>query len=193
MLQERLKEKNIILGSGSPRRKYFLEELGLDFEIRLKPVEESFPNELKGSEISDYLAVLKAGPFKSELRDNDILITADTIVWCRENSLGKPENAYEAAKMLRELSCDEHEVISSVALTTAVSQQVFNETTRVKFKCLSEEEIEYYIKNCRPYDKAGGYGIQEWIGLIGIEWIRGSYFNVMGFPVQKFYERIGSL
>lgn len=190
MLKEKLKGKNLILGSGSPRRKHFLEELGLDFEIRLKPVEESYPTNLRASEISDYLSVLKAEPFKKELTDQDILVTADTIVWSSERALGKPSDAEDAMKMLRELSCNEHEVISSVAVTTSSSQEVIRESTQVKFKCLSDEEIEYYIERCKPYDKAGSYGIQEWIGLIGIQWIHGSYFNVMGFPVQKFYEKI---
>jgi len=190
VLRERLKDKNLILGSGSPRRKYFLEELDLDFEIRLKPVDESYPPELKGPEISDYLAALKAEPFLKDLTDSDILITADTIVWSSGRALGKPENAEEARKMLKELSCLEHEVISSVALTTSSAQLVLNESTRVKFKCLRDEEIDYYISRCQPFDKAGSYGIQEWIGLIGIEWISGSYFNVMGFPVQKFYEKL---
>jgi septum formation protein len=190
VLKEKLKDRNIILGSGSPRRKYFLEELALDFEIRLKPVQETYPPELIGPEISDFLAVLKAQPFVSELTDNDILITADTIVWCSDHALGKPGDEAEAVKMLKELSCQEHEVISSVALTTTSSQRVINESTRVKFKCLRDEEIEYYVRRCKPLDKAGSYGIQEWIGLIGIEWIQGSYFNVMGFPVQKFYEKI---
>ncbi len=190
MLRNLLKNRNIILGSGSPRRKFFLEELGLQFEIRLKSIEEFFPPDLKGHEISDYLAISKAEPFKKELGSNDVLITADTIVWCEDEALNKPVDKNEARIMLSKLSGKEHEVISSVAITTDVNQEVIHETTRVKFKSLSEEEIEYYIEHYKPYDKAGSYGIQEWIGYIGIEWIHGSYFNVMGFPVQKFYERI---
>lgn len=190
MLRKSLKEKNIILGSGSPRRKFFLEELGLDFEIRLKPIKEFFPPDLKGHEISDYLAVSKATPFEKELEPCDVLITADTIVWCDEEALNKPVDKNDARAMLAKLSGKEHEVISSVAITTTVNQEVIHETTRVKFKNLSDEEIQYYIDTYKPYDKAGSYGIQEWIGYIGIEWIRGSYFNVMGFPVQKFYEKI---
>lgn len=190
MLHKLLKNKNIILGSGSPRRKFFLEELGLQFEIRLKSIEEFFPPDLEGHEISDYLAISKAEPFKKELGSNDVLITADTIVWCEDEALNKPVDKNEARIMLSKLSGKEHEVISSVAITTDVNQEVIHETTRVKFKSLSEEEIEYYIEHYKPYDKAGSYGIQEWIGYIGIEWIYGSYFNVMGFPVQKFYERI---
>ena len=190
MLNKLLKDRNLILGSGSPRRKYFLEELGLEFEIRLKEIEETFPRELRGAQISDYLARHKAGPFRDELLPNDILITADTIVWLSDHALGKPVDDKDAKEMLRELSCSEHEVISSVALTTVEKQVLVNETTRVKFKCLREEEIDFYIGKYEPFDKAGAYGIQEWIGLIGIEWIEGSYYNVMGFPVQKFYEAL---
>lgn len=190
MLKSSLKGKNLILASASPRRKFFLEELGLDFEVRLKPIEENFPAELRGHKISDYLAVAKAQPFLNELRSKDILITADTIVWCNNVALNKPESEKHAKEMLNKLSGVEHEVISSVAITTTRAQEIVNETTRVKFKELQPEEIDYYIENYRPFDKAGSYGIQEWIGYIGIEWIHGSYFNVMGFPVQKFYESI---
>jgi len=190
VLKKSLKGKNLILASASPRRKFFLEELGLDFEVRLKPIEEDFPSELQGHQISDFLALSKAEPFLKELSPNDILITADTIVWCHDEALNKPEDEDHAKEMLTKLSGVEHEVISSVAITTAFSQEIVNESTRVKFKELRPEEIKYYIKNYKPFDKAGSYGIQEWIGYIGIEWIHGSYFNVMGFPVQKFYESI---
>ena len=183
----------MILGSGSPRRKHFLEELGLKFEIRLKEIDESYPSGLQGAQISDFLARHKAMPFRVELGPNDILVTADTIVWCNGRALGKPVDGEEAKEMLLELSCSEHEVISSVALTTCEKQVLINETTRVKFKCLLEEEIDFYIGNYHPFDKAGAYGIQEWIGLIGIEWIEGSYFNVVGFPVRKFYEALQEL
>jgi septum formation protein len=190
VLKNSLRGKNLILASASPRRKFFLEELGLEFEVRLKPIEENFPAELRGHQISDYLAVSKAQPFLKELEPKDVLITADTIVWCNNAALNKPDSEEHAKEMLTKLSGVEHEVISSVAITTLAKQEVVNETTRVKFKELLPEEIEYYVKNYRPFDKAGSYGIQEWIGYIGIEWIHGSYFNVMGFPVQKFYESI---
>ena len=193
MLKDKLKGKHIILGSGSPRRKFFLEELGLDFEIRIKSIDEHFPARLKGAEISEYLAVLKAEPFWDELRPEDVLITADTIVWSDGEALNKPENPEEARDMLRKLSGAEHEVISSVAITTVATQDLVTESTLVKFKVLENEEIDYYVENYKPFDKAGSYGIQEWIGFVGIEWIKGSYFNVMGFPVQKFYERIREL
>jgi len=193
VLKSGLAGKNIILASGSPRRKFFLEELGLDFEIRLKPIDEHFPPELKGHEISDYLAVSKAQPFLNELRPNDVLITADTIVWLNDEALNKPSDIEDAKCMLEKLSGTEHEVISSVAITTTRKQEIVTESTRVKFKELNPEEIDFYVENYKPFDKAGSYGIQEWIGYIGIERIDGSYFNVMGFPVQKFYERIRNL
>lgn len=193
MLSEILKDKKIILGSGSPRRKFFLEELDLDFEIRLKEVEEKFPDTLTRTEITDYLAKLKAAPFLAELKDNEILITADTIVWLDGKAIGKPENAADAKEMLSKLSGNVHEVISTIAITTNTQTSIINETTKVRFKTLTNDEINYYIDKFKPFDKAGSYGIQEWIGYIGIEKIEGSYFNVMGFPVQKFYELMSKM
>lgn len=178
------------MGSGSPRRSFFLRELGLDFEVRLKQVDESYPEELNGPAISEYLAQLKAFPFKEDLLQNEILITADTIVWLEGKALGKPKNKKEAKSMLRMLSYKRHEVISSVALTSCTKQVVISDVTRVSFKKLTADEIDYYVDHCKPFDKAGAYGIQEWLGYIGITEIKGSYFNVMGFPVQKFYEAI---
>jgi len=188
MLSDKLKDKQIILGSGSPRRKFFLEELGLDFEIRLKEVEENFPATLVGSEITDYLATLKSKPFLKDLKDNDVLITADTIVWLDNRAIGKPKNSSDAKKMLSKLSGNKHKVISTIAVTTTKKTYLINDTTSVTFKPLSNTEINYYIEHFKPFDKAGSYGIQEWIGYIGIERIEGNFFNVMGFPVQKFYE-----
>ena len=188
MLRDKLKDKQIILGSGSPRRKFFLEELGLDFEIRLKEVEENFPETLVGSEITDYLATLKSKPFLKELKDNDVLITADTIVWLNSRAIGKPKDNLDAKEMLKILSGKTHKVISTIAVTTNKKTHLVNDSTSVTFKTLSNTEINYYVNQFKPFDKAGSYGIQEWIGYIGIERIDGSYFNVMGFPVQKFYE-----
>ena len=187
MLKRFLQDRHLILASGSPRRKNFLEDLGLDFEIRLKEVDESYPTTLKGKDISEYLAKLKAAPFLKELKDDEILITADTIVWLDGKALGKPRDKTEAKNMLKSLSNKTHEVISSVALTTNSKQIILSDKTSVRFKKLSEEEIDFYISNYKPFDKAGAYGIQEWLGYIGIERIEGSYFNVVGFPVQKFY------
>lgn len=193
MLTEKLKNKHLILASGSPRRQNFLRDLGLKFEIRLKDINENYPTHLKGSDITDYLSKLKAAPFLTELKDNDILITADTIVWLEGQAIGKPKNRMDAIKMLEKLSDKTHEVISSFCISAKDRQTVVNDTTRVHFMKLNSEEIEYYIDNFKPYDKAGSYGIQEWIGFIGIDKIEGSYFNVMGFPIDKFYREMMKL
>lgn len=190
MLSESLTNRHLILASQSPRRSYFLKELKLDFEVRLKEVKEVYPPDLIKEGISEYLCKLKAIPFKKELTEKDILITADTIVWHDGSALGKPRDENQAREMLRSLSGKTHEVISSVALTTTKDQIIISDTTKVRFKVLSEEEILYYIKNYSPFDKAGSYGIQEWLGYIATERIEGSYFNVMGFPVQKFYKSL---
>ena len=190
MLKEKLQGKHLILASGSPRRQHFFQELDLEFEIRLKEIKEDYPNHLKKEEITDYLAKLKASPFKNELKENDILITADTIVWLNNKAIGKPKNTEDAENMLKTLSGKSHKVISSVCITSVEKQIVFNDVTEVTFKVLSKEEIQFYIKKYQPFDKAGSYGIQEWIGYIGIEKITGSYFNVMGFPVHKFYQQL---
>ena len=193
MLKEKLKDYTIILASGSPRRHQFFKEMELDFEVRLKSVEEIYPPELKAAEISDYLAKLKAEVFKNELVENDILITSDTVVWYKNESLAKAADNLEAESILKKLSNDWHQVITSVCFTTSERQIILNSITEVKFKNLSHEEIQYYIENFKPYDKAGAYGIQEWIGFIGIESIEGSYFNVVGLPVHKLYEALMKL
>jgi len=190
MLWNKLKNKNIILASGSPRRQQFLKDLNLEFTIRLKEIEEIYPTHLKEAEITIFLAKLKANSIKDELTKDDILITADTIVWLDNKAIEKPKNRELAYEMLLKLSGRTHLVISSVCLTSIDKQSVVSDTTLVTFKDLSKDEINYYIDNYKPYDKAGGYGIQEWIGFIGIEKIEGSYFNVMGFPVHKFYQEI---
>lgn len=189
MLKEKLKKHNLILASGSPRRQQFFKELDLDFSIKLKPVDEIFPENLKGSDITDYLARLKASVF-TDLSQEDILVTSDTIVWFQQQALNKPENQEEAFEMISSLSGNTHEVITSVAFTTTQQQVVINDTTRVTFKDLSHEEINYYITNFQPYDKAGGYGIQEWFGYIAVTRLEGSYFNVMGMPLHKVYETL---
>ncbi|ASV32302.1 Maf-like protein [Maribacter cobaltidurans] len=190
MLKELLKDYRLILASGSPRRKQFFEEMGLNFEIRLRPVEEVYPSNLKGSEISDYLSKLKASAFEGQLKPMEILITSDTVVWYNDTSLAKASDANEAFEMISQLSGDWHEVITSVCFTTTERQSVKNSITKVKFKDLTDAEINYYIKNYQPFDKAGAYGIQEWIGLIGIEQIQGSYTNVVGLPTQMVYETL---
>ena len=193
MFHENLEKYNIILASGSPRRQQFFKDLGLNFEVRLKPVVEDFPKQLRHFEISDYLAQLKAIPFKDSLDDNDILITSDTIVWHRNEALGKPKDASEAFQMIKSLSNATHEVITSVCFTTSKFQKTVNANTKVTFKDLTDEEINYYIETFKPYDKAGAYGIQEWIGKIGITHIEGSYFNVMGLPTHLVYNTLRSL
>jgi septum formation protein len=189
-LKEKLKYKKIILGSGSPRRKMFLEELGLDFEVRPKSVEEIYPKELQGQEISEYLAKLKATPFIKDMETNQIVITSDTVVWHNGTSLAKAADYDEAFKMLRTLSGDWHEVITSVCFTTKDVQKTVSGITKVKMKDLSDEEIHYYIETCQPFDKAGAYGIQEWIGMIGISEIQGSYNNVVGLPTHLVYKTL---
>lgn len=190
MLNEKLKDYNLILASGSPRRQDFFKALGLDFEIRLKPIAEEYPPRLTHFEISDYLAQLKALPYKGELKPNDILITSDTIVWHNNQALGKPRNDVEAFQMLKSLSNTTHEVITSVCFTTKTFEKTLNTITKVTFKNLSDAEINYYVNTYKPFDKAGAYGIQEWIGLVGVTKIEGSYFNVMGLPTHTVYKTL---
>ena len=160
------------------------------FKVQLKPVKEEFPHRLSHFEISDYLAQLKSLPFKDSLKENDILITSDTIVWHNDTMLGKPKNHEEAYNMLSSLSDDTHEVITSVCFTTTQMENTLNNITKVTFRELSEEEINYYVATYKPFDKAGAYGIQEWIGKIGVKSIEGSYFNVVGFPVDLVYKTL---
>ena len=192
MLREKLKNYHVILASGSPRRQQFFKELDLDFTIQVKEVEEIYPKELKGSEITDFLADLKSKPF-TNLSKNDLLITSDTIVWLHNKALGKPKNKEEAFTMLRSLSGKKHEVITSISIKTNTFQKIINDTTAVYFKEISDEEIHHYINNYNPFDKAGAYGIQEWIGLIAIKKMEGSYFNVAGLPVHKLYKELMNL
>ncbi|AXP82954.1 Septum formation protein Maf [Mariniflexile rhizosphaerae] len=193
MLNEKIKSHNIILASGSPRRQEFFKTLGLDFEIRLKPIAEEYPTRLRHFEISDYLAQLKALPFKDELKANDILITSDTIVWHHNKALGKPKSDADAFQMIKSLSNATHEVITSVCFTTKILEKTLNAITKVTFKELSDEEISYYIHTFKPFDKAGAYGIQEWIGLIGVTKMEGSYFNVMGLPTHIVYRTLNDI
>ncbi len=193
MLANKLHQKHLILASGSPRRQQFFKDLGLDFEIRLKPVDEIYPPTLRHFEISDYLAQLKSLPFEKELQPHDILITSDTIVWLDNEALGKPKNETDAFLMLKKLSNTTHEVITSVCFKTTTYQKTIAAVTKVTFKHLTDDEINYYIKNYKPYDKAGGYGIQEWIGNIGITKIEGTYNNVVGLPVDIVYRELLAL
>ncbi len=193
MLNEKLKNHHIILASGSPRRQQFLKDLEIDFEIQLQPIDEVYPDHLKAEEITNYLSELKASAFKQRLQHNDILITSDTIVWHNHHALGKPQSIEHAKLMIASLSNDWHEVISSVSFTTKDQQITKHFTTKVHFKELTIKEIDYYVTNYNPIDKAGAYGIQEWIGLIGIDKIEGSYFNVVGLPTHIVYETLIAL
>jgi len=190
MLNDKLKNHTIILASGSPRRQQFFKDLGLDFEIRLKPIKEEYPPTLRHFEITNYLAQLKSMPYLKHLKDNDILITSDTIVWHNERALGKPRSDAEAFSILSSLSGQTHEVITSVCMRTNNYQKTVSNVTKVTFKTFTEDEIWYYINTYKPFDKAGAYGIQEWIGLIGVTKLEGSYFNVMGLPTHLVYETL---
>lgn len=193
MLKKKLQKYKLILASGSPRRQQFFKDLDLDFEIRLKEIEEVFPPELQREEITNFLAELKASAFEGELQSDEILITSDTIVWHNNKALGKPKDAQDAFEILKSLSNATHEVITSVCFKTNTETKVFYELTKVTFNELSDEAIGYYIENYKPFDKAGAYGIQEWIGFVGVSRIEGSYANVMGMPTDKVYEYLSTL
>jgi septum formation protein len=185
-----LKKYKFILASQSPRRQFLLKELGLDFEVRTRDVDESFPEGLKAQEIPLYLCEKKAAAFDEELDDNTIVITADTIVWIKEQVLNKPKDFDDAVKMLTLLSGNMHEVYTGVCLRSRTKTKSFFALTKVYFKPLTKEEIEYYITTCKPFDKAGAYGAQEWMGYVGIDKIEGTYFNVMGLPLRELYEEL---
>ncbi|WP_327018598.1 Maf-like protein [Croceibacter atlanticus] len=189
MLQDHLKDFNLILASGSPRRQQYFKELQLDFTVQLKPVEEIYPSELKGVAITDYLAELKASAFK-DLNDNDILVTSDTIVWFEGEALGKPKSPEQAKEMISKMSGKSHEVMTSICFTQKHQSKTVNYTTKVTFNPISQEAISYYVDTFKPMDKAGAYGIQEWIGLIAIKSIEGSYPNVVGMPMHLVYEEL---
>lgn len=193
MLTTKLAQYSLILASGSPRRQQFFKDLDLDFEVRLKEIEEIYPPELKAEEITNYLAELKANAFEGELNDNEILITSDTIVWFNDKALGKPKDKEDAFAILKSLSDATHEVITSVCFKTKAKTELISEITKVTFNPLSDAAIEYYLEHYKPYDKAGAYGIQEWIGFIGVAKVEGSYTNVMGMPTDKVFEYLNNL
>ncbi|WP_299127806.1 Maf-like protein [uncultured Winogradskyella sp.] len=190
MLNEKLKKYHIILASASPRRHAFLKAMNIDFEVRLHPVEEIYPNHLKGTEITDVLAKLKSEAFKDKLKPADILITSDTIVWLDNKAIAKPKDEVDAFRMLKALSNKTHHVMTSICFTHQSKQRLVNTTTKVTFKALTDQEIRYYINTYKPLDKAGAYGIQEWIGAIAITNIEGSYNNVVGLPTHLLYETL---
>ena len=193
MLSDSLKNYKIILASGSPRRQQFFKEMNLDFEIRLKEIEEIYPDSLQGVEITNYLAVLKSNAFEGQLNTNDILITSDTIVWLDGKALGKPKDYDDAVQILKSLSNATHEVITSVCFKTINKTETLFDVTKVTFNTLTENEIRYYLDNYKPFDKAGSYGIQDWIGLVGISKIEGSYTNVVGLPTHLVYDYLNKI
>lgn len=190
MIIDKLNDFKIILASRSPRRQQLLLELGLKFDVVIKEYKEIYPEGLSGEEIARYVAHEKAACFKNDLSDNEIVITADTIVWCNNKVLGKPLNHKDAERILNEISGNTHEVITGVSLLSRSKELTFSDSTKVTFEPMTSKEISYYIDKYKPYDKAGAYGIQEWIGIIACSHIDGSYFNVVGLPVQKLYKEL---
>ena len=190
MIIDRLNQFRIILASRSPRRQQLLSEMGLNFDVVIKEFEETYPEGLTGEEIARHIAFEKASLFKNQINDNEIVITADTIVWCNNKVLGKPAGASEAVKILKEISGNTHEVITGVCIVSAHKEITFSETSKVTFGKMQEDEIEYYVRNFKPYDKAGAYGIQEWIGIVACSRIEGSFFNVVGLPVHRLYSEL---
>lgn len=181
----------VVLASNSPRRKELLAGLGIDFEVRtLKNIDESWPQNLKGEDIPVYISSKKAEAYKPNMADDEMIITADTIVYDNGQVLGKPTDEHDAESFLRQLSGHAHEVITGVCIATKNKTEQFSSTSKVFFDELSDEEINYYVNTYKPFDKAGAYGIQEWIGFIGVTRIEGSYFNVMGLPVQRLYKAL---
>jgi len=181
---------DLVLGSASPRRKALLKDAGFEFDTIIADIEEHFSEDLKAQEIPLYLSKLKADHLIKSLGINQILITADTIVWLDNKALNKPSDYKDACRMLNELSGKQHEVFTGVSITSHKKQVSFYVCTTVYFKTLTEEEIEFYVTNYKPYDKAGAYGAQDWIGLVAIEKLEGSYFNVMGLPIKELYEHL---
>lgn len=188
---DNLKKYKVILASNSPRRKELLAGLGVDYEVRTLPdVDESYPETLQGADIPLYIAKEKADAYVAMMQPGELMITADTIVWLDGQVLGKPVDREDALQMLRTLSGRAHEVFTGVCITTTEWQRSFTAQTEVRFAALTEDEISYYVDRFQPMDKAGAYGVQEWIGFIGVENISGSYYNIMGLPVQKLYREL---
>lgn len=191
---DNLKKYNIILASNSPRRRELLGGLGIRYEVKIiKDIDESYPDSLRGEEIPIFISKTKADAYLTSIDENDLVITADTIVYVDGEVLGKPKDSKDAASMLKKLSGRSHQVITGVTITTKSFQKSFACTTNVTFDTLSDEEIEFYIEQFKPFDKAGSYGIQEWIGYIGVNGLEGSYFNVMGLPVQRLYKELKAI
>lgn len=191
---ENLKDYHVILASNSPRRRELLGGLGIDYEVRvLSDIDESYPDTLSVMDIAEYIAAKKAEAYRAMMTEHDLVITADTVVICGDEVMGKPVNEADACRMLRQLSGRVHHVTTGVCITTRQQQRRFRVTTEVTFKQLSEDEINYYVTKYKPFDKAGAYGIQEWIGFIGCTGLNGSYYNVMGLPVQRIYQELQTI
>ncbi len=188
---ENLKQYKIILASNSPRRRELLAGLGIDFEVKVLPfINEEYPDGMAVVDIAEYIARKKADAYRRVMLADNLIITADTVVIVGNEVLGKPQDVSDAHRMLRKLSGKTHQVVTGVCLTTFEEQRHFSVSTDVTFKALTDEEIAYYIEKFRPFDKAGAYGIQEWIGYVGVTGLNGSYFNVMGLPVQRIYTEL---
>ncbi|MDR2683674.1 MAG: Maf-like protein [Dysgonamonadaceae bacterium] len=188
---EHLSKYKIVLGSHSPRRRELMSGLDIPYEVITLPgIDENYPDGLQKEEIPVYIARLKAGAYRQMMRDDTFLITADTIVWLDGRVYGKPADEADARAMLRALSAQTHEVVTGVCLTTLEKQQTFYAVSSVRFAALEESEIAYYVRKYKPYDKAGAYGVQEWIGYIGVESLSGSFYNVMGLPVRLLYRHL---
>ena len=191
MMLENLKKYNIVLASKSPRRQELMKGVGLEFSVMTKDVDESYPSNMSVYDVAPYLSVKKAKAFnEDELPENYMVITADTVVIVDDEILGKPKDTEGAYEMLNKISGKKHSVITGVTIRTSNKVKTFSVVSKVSFETLDKEEIEYYVNNFKPYDKAGAYGIQEWIGYIGVNHVEGSYFNVMGLPTQKLYKML---
>ena len=185
---DNLRKYSIILASGSPRRKELLSSVGIDYKVRIiDDIDESYPENMKAEDIPQFISRKKAAAYRKDLSKGELIITADTVVAVDNKILGKPKDKAEAVKMLRLLSGRKHQVITGVTVMTSEREETFAAVSNVCISKLSDEEIDYYIEKYKPYDKAGAYGIQEWIGMIGVTEIEGSFFNVMGLPVQRLY------
>lgn len=188
---ENLNKYEIVLASNSPRRKELLQRMGVNFKVRtLFGIDESYPDSLRGEDIVCYISRNKAKAYQSSMAPNELLITADTIVYVDGEVMGKPKNAEQAKEMLHKLSGKTHQVITGVTIVTAKRTENFGVTSQVKFTNITDKEINFYVDNYLPFDKAGAYGIQEWIGIVAVEEIKGSYFNVVGLPVQRLYQKL---
>ena len=188
---ENLNKYEIVLASNSPRRKELLQRMGVNFKVRtLFGIDESYPDSLRGEDIVCYISRNKAKAYQSSMAPNELLSTADTIVYVDGEVMGKPKNAEQAKEMLHKLSGKTHQVITGVTIVTAKRTENFGVTSQVKFTNITDEEINFYVDNYLPFDKAGAYGIQEWIGIVAVEEIKGSYFNVVGLPVQRLYQKL---